>query len=93
MSAVSDETLDRISKYLKKLNKTQINQIEVDIIPNSNNVKNDRTYKLSNYEKNIIKQRNLKKVLNEDNEYQELKLTAKKRKIPVPKLQKEILQK
>ena len=81
LSAVSDKTLIRISKYLKKVNKKREQEIvvDVDVIPSSNISKVDRTYKLSNYEKNIIKQRNLKKVLNEDNEYEELKFTAKKK--------------
>lgn len=79
LSVVSDVTLDKISKYLKKVNKKRISQIEVDvdIIPNVNDNMVDRTYKLTNYEKNILKQRNLKKVLNEDNEYEELKFTSK----------------
>ena len=87
LSIVSDATLDKIKKYLKKVNIKRISQIEVDIdiIPNANNVKIDRTYKLSNYEKNILKQRNLKKVLNEDNEYQELRITANKKSTKKPK--------
>jgi hypothetical protein len=84
LSAVSDSTLDRINKYLNKVNKKKIAEIEVDIdiIPNASNIlKTDRAYKLSNYEKNILKQRNLKKVLNEENEYEELRFSAKKRKL------------
>ena len=82
LSSASDKTLDRISKYLKKVNKKREDEIEVDIdvIPNVSNSKNDRAYKLSNYEKNILKQRNLKKVLNEENEYEELRFAAKKKK-------------
>lgn len=81
LSAVSDGTLEKIRRYLKKINKKKINQIEVDIdvIPNGNTSKNDRVHKLSNYEKNILKQRNLKKVLNDENEYEELRFSAKKK--------------
>lgn len=82
LSVVSDKTLEKISKYLKKVSKKNSNEseIEVDDIPSTNVNKNDRAYKLSNYEKNIIKQRNLKKVLNEDNDYEELKFSSKKKK-------------
>jgi hypothetical protein len=86
LSVVSDSTLDEISKYLRKIdkqNKKKATEIEVDIdvIPTNNNSRNDsRAYKLSNYEKNILKQRNLKKVLNEENEYEELKFSAEKKK-------------
>src|SRR5437879_2801123 len=81
LSAVSDTTLDKISKYLNKINKKRAGQIEVDIdvIPSGNTSKSERAYKLSNYEKNILKQRNLKKVLNDENEYEELRFSAKKK--------------
>lgn len=81
LSVVSDNTLDKISKYLKKINKKCFNEIEtdVDVIPNGNIYKNERMYKLSNYEKNILKQRNLKKVLNDENDYAEMKFTANKK--------------
>jgi hypothetical protein len=85
LSAVSDETLDRVKKYIKKVSKGKNNEIEMDtdIIPNANFSKNDRAYKLSNYEKNIIKQRNLKKILNDDNEYEEFNISSKKKKLAV----------
>lgn len=81
LSVVSDETLNRILKYLKKVNKSKANSIEldVDIIPMSGSSKSERTYKLSNYEKNILKQRNLKKVLEDENEYEELQFSTKKK--------------
>lgn len=81
LSSVSDATLEKITKYLKKVNKKKTNEIEVDvdIIPNSNIIKNERIHKLSNYEKNILKQRNLKKVMNDDNDYEELKLSSNKK--------------
>ena len=80
LSSVSDRTLDKISEYLKKINKHHRKQeeINIDIIPNDPTFKNNRIYKLSNYEKNILKQRNLKKVLNNDNDYEELKLSSNK---------------
>ena len=82
VSVLSDKTLSKIKKYLDKIKKSNAveSETDIDIIPNTGSLKNDRQYKLSNYEKNIIKQRNLKKVLNEDNEYEELKFTAKKSK-------------
>lgn len=81
LSAVSDDTLDKISKYQKKVNRKKMDQIEVDVdvIPNAIAQKSDRTYKLSNYEKNILKQRNLKKVLNDDHGYKELKFSSVKK--------------
>lgn len=83
LSSVSDDTLDKITKYLKKINKKHINEIEVDVdmVPNISNSKCDKVYKLSNYEKNILKQRSLKKILNNEHDYQELKLTSKKKSI------------
>lgn len=82
LSIVKDETLDKIKKYIAKINKKKINEInvDIDIIPNIYNNKNERTYKLNNYEKNILKQKNLKKVLNNENDYQELHLVSKKTK-------------
>ena len=75
LSSVSDATLDKINKYLIKINKKKSNEIEVDIdvIPNNNALRNERMHKLSNYEKNILKQRNIKKVLNDENDYEELR--------------------
>ncbi|MEM3062067.1 MAG: hypothetical protein QW303_00785 [Nitrososphaerota archaeon] len=80
LSKISDKTLDKVKKYLRKINRKKIVEIEVDhdIATTSSTDKKDRTYKLSNYEKNILKQRNLKKILNEDNDYEELRLSAKK---------------
>lgn len=78
-STVGDDTLDRITKYLKKINKKKSNQIEVDtdVIPIGNIYKNDRTHKLSNYEQNIIRQRNIGKILDDSNEYQALEFATK----------------
>lgn len=82
LSSVNDKTLKKIKKYLGEINKKRINQTDMDIniIPNGVISKNDRAYKLSNYEKNILKQRTLKKVLNDDSEYEELKIIAKNKK-------------
>lgn len=82
LSNASDKTLEKIQKYLKKANTKRgaEESMETEIIPNVYPNKNERVYKLSNYEKNILKQRNLKKVLNEENEYEELKLVSKKKK-------------
>lgn len=79
LSSLSDPTLDRVSKYLRKINRIRSSKVEVDvdIIPNGDISNNDRAYKLSNYEKNILKQRNLKKVLNDDGDYEELRLNQK----------------
>ena len=87
LSLVSDSTLGNIKRYLSKIKKlTPIgNEIDIDVIPNTGSSKNNRQYKLSNYEKNIIKQRNLKKVLNEDDEYEELEFVAKNKKQTVAK--------
>ncbi|AAV50647.1 hypothetical protein [Acanthamoeba castellanii mimivirus] len=80
LSTVSDTTLDRISKYLNKINTQKNKHIEVDtdIIPTLINNKNERTYKLSNYEKNIIKQRNLRKAVDDDVDYEEFRFSNKK---------------
>ena len=81
-STVSDNSLDRISKYLRKINKKKCDEIDIDmvIVPQSNSLKQNRTHKLSNYEQNIIRQRNIKKVLNEESDYEEMKLDSKQAK-------------
>jgi len=79
MAALADVTLTKISKYLLILNKNkkdQIQDVQADFISDISSEPITRTYKLSNYEKNIIKQRNLKKILNQDSEYQELKVNS-----------------
>jgi hypothetical protein len=81
MSVLSDQTLDNVTKYLKRVNrekKTEIN-IDTDVIPSISQQPKDRAYKLSNYEQNIIKQRDLKKMMNADKEYEPLKFNAKKK--------------
>lgn len=87
LSVLSDTTLDKISKYLKKINSAKSNEINTntDIIPIAHsNIHTDRTYKLSNYEQNIIKQRNLKKMMNSENEYEELKFNTKNKNLSTP---------
>ncbi|BCS83177.1 hypothetical protein QLL95_gp0946 [Cotonvirus japonicus] len=83
LSLVSDKTLNQINKYINKLNNNNNNHIEIDtdVIPNFGSAKNERTYRLSNYEKNIIKQRNLKKDLECNNDYEEFRFSTKKSKI------------
>ncbi|MEM0354097.1 MAG: hypothetical protein QXW79_00810 [Thermoplasmata archaeon] len=80
LSKLSDKTLDKVKRYLKKIDRKKVEEIEVDhdIATTNSTNKKDRTYKLSNYEKNILKQRDLKKILNEDDDYEELKLPAEK---------------
>jgi hypothetical protein len=80
LSSVSDKTLNRVYRYLKKINKRNFSTENVDddfnIIPSEN--ENEKAYKLSNYEKNILKQRNLKKALGKS-DYEELRFTPKKK--------------
>lgn len=80
LSEVSDKTLDRIHKYMKKVNKKrkELSDEEIDYIPYSD-FKEEKTYKLSNYEKNILKQRSLKKVLNDADNYEQMKFSPKKK--------------
>lgn len=92
LSTVNDITVDRLTKYLRKVdrrqrhNKSKVEEeSDADTIPTFLNSETGRTYKLSNYEKNIIKQHKLKKVLNEDNEYEELQLDSKTSKKKQPK--------
>ena len=79
LAVLSDKTLSKILAYLNKINDTKIIEIEVDTdtIPNITTSNKTRTYKLSNYEQNIIKQRNLKKTMNNEHEYEELKFNPK----------------
>jgi len=89
LSAASDATLDEIRKYLDK--KSKIQKIkpdnEMDIIPGSNHTKPNRAYKLSNYEQNILKHREIMKTMENESEYKELQITSKKtpRKKPANK--------
>uniref|UniRef100_A0A6C0C9E9 NET domain-containing protein n=1 Tax=viral metagenome TaxID=1070528 RepID=A0A6C0C9E9_9ZZZZ len=81
LSVVSDETLHQVSFYLNNRAKKRSAVYDVDnsvnVIPNVQNSKSDRTYKLSNYEQNIIKQSDLKKISN--NQYEEISLHKKQR--------------
>lgn len=81
LSTASDSTLSKIKRYLRKSknNKVAQSEVDIDVIPNGCNTKSDRTYKLSNYEKNMLKQRNLKKIMNDVNDYEELKIAPKKK--------------
>ena len=51
--------------------------MNVDVIPTSNNRKNNRTYKFSNYEMNILKQQELRRVLNNENKYEVMNFVSK----------------
>jgi hypothetical protein len=73
ISLVSDDTLDKVTKYLNKHNKKNKMEIELDIIPRYP-MKSEKAYKHSTYEKNILKQRQLKKIMNDEKDYQELNL-------------------
>jgi len=67
LSSTSDEILSKVKKYLSKIHRRKNNNIEtdIDIIPNINVTKSSRVYKLSNYEKNILKSRTAKSVTND----------------------------
>jgi hypothetical protein len=93
LSAISDKTLDKINIYLdrvlskkKKNDEPEFDNISdiMNAIPVTTNNKSERAYKLSNYERNIIKQRDIKKILEKDKEYEELSIsksiTSKKKK-------------
>lgn len=68
LSSLKDETLENVSNYLKKIaKKNSKKEINDDIIPVTATATVDRQYKLSNFEKNIIKQRDLKKSADEKN--------------------------
>lgn len=80
LSVVSDITLAKVDKYLSKLekiNKKKVKVIELDedVAPSNIGCKtDDRVHRLSNYEKNIIKQKNLNKSGDDDVEYEEMRL-------------------
>lgn len=80
LSLVSDETLDKVKRYLAKLDrinkkKSKIIELDENSLPDGIGCKtDDRIYRLSNYEKNIIKQKNLSKTSNDDDvEYEEIR--------------------
>lgn len=70
LSSTSDKTLKKVKTYIKKINLEKKNNPEADTDfhlidqPTSN----DRAYKLSNYEKNILKQMNIKKATEENSQ-------------------------
>jgi len=78
LSAVSDATLFQVTTYLDKhvKKKSVVVDSPMDVIPNAHASKSDRAYKLSNYEQNIIKQRDLKKI--NYLEYDEINLPKKR---------------
>lgn len=80
LTNLTDKTLTRINRYLNKINHDKLQEIHTDNdrIPCLSNDESEKTYKLSNYEKNIIKQRNFKK--NESNNYKEIEICSKKKK-------------
>lgn len=84
LSVLSDKTLTNILSYINKINNDKSSKIEVDTdaIPNITSSNKIRTYKLSNYEQNIIKQRDLKKTMNNEYEYKELQLESKSKSKP-----------
>lgn len=63
ISLCSDITFSKIETFIDKINDIKNNKIELDldILPETSCSNVGRTYKLSNYEMNIIKQRNIKK--------------------------------
>lgn len=85
LAVLHDSTLNKLSRYLKKVNDNKTSEINIDtdvVLTSSNLQQSDRTYKLSNFEQNILKQKNLKKTMNVDNEYEELNFNSKKKKEP-----------
>ena len=92
LAAATTKTLVRLEKKLgdiyEYINSLQEDK-EVDAVPFSNTDFKNRAYKLSNYEKNLIKQRKLKKVLNEQSDYAELDIKSKdSKKKPINKSKK-----
>ena len=67
LTVTSDETLKAVQRKLNKINRVQINEIDVDVnvIPQSGR-DNYHICKLSNFEKNILKQRKIGKLLDAD---------------------------
>ena len=95
LSVASDETLDKITKFLKKTTSNKSLEIEVDTnaIPIVSTQQKNRTYKLSNYEQNIIKQKNLKKVMDAEKEYEELTFNTNKKSKAKPVVAKKPVRK
>lgn len=81
LAAAMNKTLVKLEKKLTEIY-LEINSVkedeEIDIVPFSNSESKSRAYKLSNYEKNLIKQRKLKKMLDEETDYKELDIKGKK---------------
>ena len=75
ISRTSDSILDQVSEYLYRVKISADEKIDVDdnIIPQCNDEFSHNKNKLSNYEKNILKQRRLKKNTGDGREYRHLK--------------------
>lgn len=95
LAVATNKTLIALEKKLAIIYE-EINSVkeeQVDVVPFSSNDSKNRAYKLSNYEKNLIKQRKLKKVLDEEADYAELDIKSKDlKKKSVGKTKKMILE-
>jgi hypothetical protein len=65
LSAAGVNTLDKVTVYLEKIKIKTPSVCEDEMVKfkHKNEHIDDNTYKLSNYEKNILKQRNIKKAI------------------------------
>lgn len=73
LSLISNKTLSKVDEYIKKsISKNKKEDPYIVIPKSSTQRKTSRAYKRSNYEENIIRQRNLKKIINNEEDYDEL---------------------
>src|SRR5690606_5328061 len=84
LSDVNEATLDKVVKYLKKNSKKKVpetNDYEIDeklFAKKDNNEKNTRPYKMSNYDKYIIRQKRITETIKTNEKEYEKKKTKKR---------------
>jgi hypothetical protein len=78
LAIINDATLDKVSKFL---NTRELNIDYEYQVPSGlpDNVKN--AYKRSNFDNNIIKQQNIKKIMNNSDDYEEFNISNNKKNL------------
>jgi hypothetical protein len=74
LSNISDATLDKVVRYLERVHKKHKPETFDNPKFLHHLVQEERTYRLRNYEKNLLKQRRIKKILDQDEDYHEIQI-------------------
>lgn len=81
LSVVSDKTFIEIREYLNKVeNNRNKKDAKPSVIP-INNIQKERAHKLSNYEQNLLRHREIRQAQDDNTVYKELEFSSKELKI------------